>query len=446
MTPPATMYAKAGDLHIAYQVVGDGPIDLVFVPSWFSHVEVMWQEPLIESLFQSLAAFSRLIIFDARGTGMSDPVPLSDPPTLEERMDDVLAVMNAAGSDRAAIFGAAMGSQLAAVFAASHPERACGIVLFNASARYMADDDYDIGADPEVLRGVGRGFADLWGRQEAGPLWARSAAGGAVDRLRTWIPTYMRLAMSPGAASALYSMNLEVDIRAVLPSIAVPTLVMHRTNNSLVSTKHGRYVADHIRGSRYVESPGTDSAWFMDDMTPVVAEIEEFLTGARQAQATDRVLATVMFTDIVRSTEIAAEAGDKSWRDTLAAHDALVGRQLQRFQGRLIKTTGDGVLATFDGPARAIRCAVAISEAVRNLGLEVRAGLHTGEIEVVGEDVAGIGVNLAARVMSEAQANEVLVSSTVQDLVVGSAIAFEDRGPHELKGIPGTWRLAVVAG
>jgi class 3 adenylate cyclase len=305
----------------------------------------------------------------------------------------------------------------------------------------LSADGYPIGASPAVVDVACERIRSSWGRP-GGLDWLP----GADDRLKEWLPRYQRSALSPGAAVALYRMVLETDVRDVLPTIRVPTLVVHRAGNPIVPADHGRYIAEHIPDARYHEVPGVDQLWFVEDTTPVLDAIEEFLTGRVTAPTTDRVLATVLFTDIVRSTEVAAEQGDERWRDTLAAHEALVRRQLDRFNGKLIKTTGDGVLATFDGPARGIRCALAIRDAVRSLGLEVRAGLHTGEIELVGSDVAGIGVNIAARVMSLAGTSEVLASSTVQDLVVGSGIVFEDRGSHELKGIPGSWRLSAVVG
>lgn len=439
MTPPETRYAKAGDAHIAYQVVGEGPIDLLFVPSWFSHLELLWEGPQEEKVLSRLASFSRLILFDPRGTGMSDPVPLDEPLTLEQRVDDILAVMDAAGSTCAAVFGAAYGTPVAAVFAASHPQRASALALYNGSARLTRAKDYPMGAPEEIVAAISDRISATWGR--TGSLdWLPAVD----DRLRDWLPRYQRSALSPGAAAVLYRWNMHIDVRDVLPSINVPTLVIHRADNPLVRADHGRYLAEHIPGARYHEIPGIDQLWFVEDTTPVLDAVEEFFTGKVSAPVTDRVLATVLFTDIVRSTEIAADVGDDRWRDTLEAHEALVRRQLDRFTGKLIKTTGDGILATFDGPARAIRCATAIRDAVRSLGLQVRAGLHTGEIELIGSDVAGIGVNIAARVMSLAGDGEVLVSSTVQDLVVGSGISFEDRGTHELKGIPGAWRLAAV--
>ena len=441
MPLPETQYARSGDLHIAYQVVGDGPLDLLFIPSWFGHVELMWEEPQVERVLERLASFSRLVVFDHRGTGMSDPVPLSDPPTLEERMDDVCAVLDAAGCERPAVFGATVGGPLAMTFAACHPDRTSALVLYNASARYALADDYPIGTDLSGIDPFVEAIRASWGRPGTADFLP-----GASDRLRTWLPLFQRRAISPGAAAQTWRQSLLIDVRDVLPTIACPTLVLHRRDNPLVAVAHGRYIADHIPGSRFVDVPGADVLWFVEDTTSVLEEVEEFLTGMRSAPSTDRVLATVLFTDIVRSTEITADLGDERWRDTLEAHERLVDRQLERFNGKLIKTTGDGILATFDGPARAIRAAVAIRDGVRSLGVEVRVGLHTGEIELLGEDVAGIAVNLASRVMSLAESGEVLVSSTVKDLVVGSGIEFEDRGAHELKGIPGTWRLSAVAG
>ena len=437
---PETHYARSGDLHIAYQVVGEGPGDLVLVPSWFSHLEVMWQEPLIERLLQGLASFSRLILFDQRGTGMSDPVPLGNPPTLEERADDIRAVMAAAGSERTAVVGATLGAQLGAVFAACHPELVSALVLYNTSARYVRNDDYPIGAAPEFIELAVEMLSRFWGTPDPASPWL----AGANERLRNSVAYYQRMAMSPGAAAALYRANLLVDIRDVLPTIRVPTLVIHARDNRLVPPEHGRFLADHIPDARYVEVPSTDIGWFMDDMLPALGEIAEFLGGALPPAEPHRVLATVLFTDLVRSTETAAAQGDRTWRDVLDVHGAMLHRQVERYNGRVVKTTGDGILATFDGPARAIRSAVAIRDAVRRLGLEARAGLHTGEIELLEDDVAGIAVHIAARVMGLAGAGEVFVSSTVRDLVAGSGIAFKDRGVRTLKGVPGAWRVFAV--
>jgi class 3 adenylate cyclase len=440
---PQTRYARSGELHIAYQVLGQGPIDLVYVPSWISQVEHYWEEPLVARYFNRLASFSRLIIFDRRGSGLSDPVPGA--PTLEEQMDDVVAVMDAAGSERAAVFALLEGGAMAALFAATHPERTTALVLYEAQPRMSWAPDYDWAMRPEDREAVLRnGGPEHWG--DGSRMLALSPSSGDNPRLREWFARLERLAASPGTAAKLMRMNGEIDVRAVLPSIQAPTLVMHRTGDKFVDIRHSRYLADHIRGARYVELPGGEALGFGGSATSELEEIEEFLTGARHAADSERILATVMFSDIVDSTRQAAELGDRRWRERLQSVQGAIERELIRFRGRAVKVMGDGLLATFDGPARAIRCAMAIRDAGRSVfGLEIRTGLHTGEIEVIGTDVGGIAVHIGARVGSSAGPGEVLVSGTVKDLVVGSGITFEDRGERELKGVPGTWRLWAVA-
>jgi len=441
MAPP-TRYARSGELHIAYQVVGDGPVDLVYIPSWISAVEHYWDEPLVSRYFSRLASFSRLIMFDRRGSGMSDPLPRA--PTLEEQMDDVVAVMDAAGSERAALFALLEGGAMAALFAATHPERTTGLVLYEAQPRMAWAPDYDWALRREERDEYLRDGIPAWG--DGSRLAFLAPAAAANPRLREWFGRLERLAASPGMAAKLMRMNADIDVRAVLPSIKVPTLVMHRAGDRMIDIRHSRYVAEHIPQARLVELPGEQSLVFGPDAADELDEIEEFLTGARQAAHSERVLATVMFSDIVDSTTRAAELGDRRWRDLLQSVETSVGRELVRWRGRAVKTMGDGFLATFDGPARAIRCATMIrDDAQSQFGLEVRSGLHTGEIELMGDDVGGIAVHIGARVGASAGPGEVLVSGTVKDLVVGSGITFEDRGERELRGVPGRWRLFAVA-
>jgi pimeloyl-ACP methyl ester carboxylesterase len=438
-----TRYARSGDVHIAYQVVGDGPMDLVYVPSWISAFEHYWDEPVIARYFGRLASFSRLIMFDRRGSGMSDPV--THAPTLEEQMDDVVAVMDAAGSERAAVFALLEGGAMAALFAATHPERTTALVLYEAQPRMSWAPDYDWPLRREEREAyIEGGGLDNWG--DGSRILALSPSAADNPRLRAWYGRLERLAASPGTAAKLMRMNSEVDVRAVLPSIQAPTLVLHRESDPFIDVRHSRYLAEHIPNARLIVLPGEETLAFGGDGAIELDEIEEFLTGARQVPDPERILATVMFSDIVDSTSQAAELGDRRWRDILRALEGLVGRELQRFRGRAVKSMGDGFLATFDGPARGIRCATSIRDAARaTFGLEVRSGLHTGEIEVIGDDVGGIAVHIGARVGASAGPGEVIVSGTVKDLVVGSGITFEDRGEQELKGVPGLWRLWAVA-
>jgi class 3 adenylate cyclase len=438
MAPP-TRYARSGDLHIAYQVVGKGPIDLVFVPTWISQVEHYWEEPSIARYFERLAAFSRLILFDRRGSGLSDPVTRA--PTLEEQMDDVVAVMDAAGSEQAAVYAQLEGGAMAALFAATHPERTTALVLYEAMPRMSWAPDYDWALRPEERDSR---LAETWG--DGSRILALAPHSSSNIRLRDWFARLERLAASPGTAAKLSMMNAQVDVRAVLPTIKVPTLVLHRAGDKFVDPRHSRYLAEHIPRARYVELAGDDVITFGAETRVLLDEIEEFLTGTRHAPDSERILATVMFSDIVDSTRRAAELGDRRWRELLESIESSVRRELDRFRGRAVKTMGDGLLATFDGPARAIRCATAIRDGARSqFGLDVRSGLHTGEVEVIGDDVGGIAVHIGARVGANAAPGEVLVSGTVKDLVVGSGIRFEDRGERELRGVPGQWRLWAVA-
>jgi class 3 adenylate cyclase/pimeloyl-ACP methyl ester carboxylesterase len=442
MNPPDVHYAKSGDVHIAYQVVGEGPLDLIYAPEFWNSIEAMWEEPGFAKFLARLASFSRLICFDQRGSGMSDPVAIAEIPTLEGWIDDVRAVMEAAGSNRAALLGTGGGGMMTSVFAATHPEQTHALVLINSFARLTRDDDHPWGNSPEHEERVIWEMHHGWGRGVLLELLGPSVVGDA--RFRQWWARYQRLGSSPGTVLAIRGMLQRSDIREVLPSIRVPTLVVHRKDNRGVEVGQGRYLAEHIAGAKYVEVPGVDYFPFVGDSDAILDEVEEFLTGARHARMESRVLATVMFTDIVGSTERAAELGDSTWRDLLQAHYEVIRTELEHFRGREIDTAGDGFLASFDGPARAVRCAGEISQSVRSLGLEIRAGLHTGEIELVGDDVRGIAVHIGARVSAMARPGEVLVSSTVKDLVAGSGIEFEDRGTHQLKGVPGEWRLYSV--
>jgi class 3 adenylate cyclase len=439
---PETRYAKSGDVNIAYQVVGEGPFDLVYVPGWISNVELMWEEPSHAHLLRRLASFSRLILFDKRGTGLSDPVPLDRLPTLEQRMDDVRAVMDATGSDEAALFGSSEGGLMSVLFTATYPDRTRALVTHAIYAKRLWSPDYPWAPTPDARAAEIEETERAWG----GDMDISVLAPSADEAFKRRAVAYLRRSASPGAAVALLRMNSQIDVRAALPAIRVPTLVLHRVDDLDVNVEEARWIASQIPDAKYVELPGDDHLIWAGDVDGLIDEVEEFLTGTRPAREPDRVLATVLFTDIVGSSERAAQLGDRAWRELLAGHHAAVRRQLERFHGREVDTAGDGFLATFDGPARAIRCGYAIQEAVRELGLEVRAGLHTGEVELADGKVTGIAVHTGARVAALAQAGEVLVSSTVKDLVAGSGLAFEDRGTHELKGVPGEWRLYAVSG
>jgi class 3 adenylate cyclase len=441
---PETRYARRGDIHVAYQVLGDGDVDLVLVSEWFGHLEARWDIPSVDRFLRRLSSFSRLISFDKYGIGLSDPAPPGSLPPLEEWMDDVRTVMDAAGSERAAILGAGDGGTMAAMFAASYPDRASSLILVNSTARLAWAPDYPIGLPAERQEMLIRLVEQTWGTAEL--LTAINPSLAHLPRAQAEVARALRLAASPATAAAVIRMLFQLDIRPILLSIRVPTLVMHRRDNEILTIDHGRYLVDHIGGARFVELPGADYVVGIGDVDSVVDEVEEFLTGARAFVDTDRVLATVLFTDIVGSTERASVLGDRDWKELLERHDGLIRQKLGAFRGVEIHTTGDGFLATFDGPARAIRCARSIVDAVHQIDLQVRAGIHTGEIELMGDQVGGIAVHIGARVAALADADQVLVSGTVKDLVAGSGIAFEDRGSHTLKGVPGEWRLFAVAG
>jgi pimeloyl-ACP methyl ester carboxylesterase/plasmid stabilization system protein ParE len=444
---PPTHYAKSGNVSIAYQVVGRGPIDVVLVPGFATQIELQWDLPPLARFFERISSFSRLLLFDKRGTGLSDPV--ADVPTLEQRIDDVRAVMDAAGSGRASLVGISEGGAMSALFAATHPERVTSLVLYGAMARTTEAPDYPWASPAEALRESAAEFiAPYWGQRAEAmvELFAPSTIDGDPDpQALEALARVQRSAASPAMIQQIFEMFLDVDVRAVLPTIHVPTLVLHRRGDRVVNWRAAEDLARQIPSARYVELEGIDHLPWAGDQDAVLGEVEEFLTGARSVPEPDRVLATVMFTDIVGSTERAGELGDARWRDLLSEHQSTVRRELERFRGREVKTLGDGSLATFDGPARAVRCGQSIVTAARSLGLEVRIGVHSGEVELMDDDVGGIAVHIAARVGSLATPGEVLASSTVKDLVAGSGIRFADRGAKHLKGIPDEWRLFAAA-
>ncbi len=435
-----TRYAKSAGVNIAYQVVGEGPVDVLVAPGWVSHVEEAWEEQSYSRFLTKLVGFARLIIFDRRGTGLSDPV--AHLPTLEERMDDVRAVMDAAGSERAFLVGISEGGPMCTLFAASHPERTAGLILCNTFACNIRSDDYPIGAARDEFRSLMDVVESRWGEGLTAEVFAPSRTGDA-DFKAGW-GRFERLSVSPGGARKLIGMIEDIDVRDVLSTVNVPTLVIHRRGDQVISVSAGRYMAEHIAGARFVELEGKDHFIWTEGSDAYLDEIEHFVTGARSVATADRVLATVLFVDIVDSTRMLAELGDKRWGEVLDRFYTTLRRELDRFRGREIDSAGDGVFATFDGPARAIECACAVRDGVGPLGLAVRCGLHTGECEVIGDKVGGIAVHLGARVAATAEAGEVLVSSTVKDLVAGSELRFAERGTHELKGIPGAWNLFAV--
>lgn len=436
-----TRYAKSGDLNIAFQIFGEGPVNLVYIPGWASNVENVWAFPEFTGFADRLAQFCTIVMLDRRGTGLSDPV--SDPPTLEERMDDVRAVMDAVGWERAAILGVSEGGPMAITFGATYPERTLALVLYGTFARMARADDYPFGMPVDRAQKWLESFETRWGKGELSSYFTPNHAGNpemirALGRLE-------RLAMSPGTAKKLFTLLFETDVRSVLPTVRVPTLVIHRAGDKPVRLAHAQYMADRIEGSRLVVLDGEDHMPFMGDQDTLVAEIREFLTGERAVPEADRVLTTILFCDIVDSTRRASELGDHAWRNLLARFYAIADDKLKQFRGRKLDTAGDGLFASFDGPARAVRCGEALCGAVTPLGVQLRVGVHTGECEVLGEKYSGIAVHLGARIASAADPGHVLVSSTVKDLVVGSGIRFEDLGPRALKGVPEPWRLYRVA-
>jgi class 3 adenylate cyclase len=434
-----TKYARSGDVHIAYRVFGEGPHDIVLIPGTLSHVELYWEFPPNAYIVKRLSSFARLIVFDKRGQGLSDRVAEQ---TLEERTGDVRAVMDAVGSERATILGWSEGGPMSLMFAATYPERATALAVFGSYASMRADP---WGIAPELFESTLKQIERGWGQ---GVLVPMNAPSRANDEAFIGFTAHLeRAAASPGAIVALFRANYEIDVRHILPSIRVPTVILHRIGDNLVPVECGRYLARNIPGAKYVELPGVDhmiQALDQDVLDDLLDEIEELVTGARHRPEPDRAVATLMFTDVVSSTERAVELGDRQWREVLGNFYATVRKELATFRGRDVNTTGDGLLATFDGPARAIRCACSIRDRVRPLGLQIRTGLHTGECELIGDDVGGIAVHIAARVSAKADPGEVLVSSTVKDLVAGSQLRFADRGAHQLKGVPDEWRLYSV--
>ncbi len=446
---PQVRYARtSGGVHIAYQVVGEGPRDLVFVPGFFSNLQWQWELPSYARFLHRLAAFSRLIIVDRRGTGLSDRFSPDDLPPLEDLADDLEVVLDAVGTSSATLFGAEDGGAICSLFATSRPERSSGLILYA-----MNPGGPPLGRTEEEREAFWQEMFDLvhtsWGTRTFARWDAAHSIPSRLDdeEFLRWYEAFLQLSASPSTAEALLRLMLQTDVRAILPTIAVPALVIHRTDDPLIPVEHSRAVASAIAGSRLVELPGDDHYWVTGDNDAIADEIEEFMTGARPVPDHDRILATVLFTDIVDSTARSAAVGDRDWREVREHHDRIVREQIDRFRGREIKTMGDGFLATFDGPARGVRCAEAIATGVQPLGIEIRAGLHTGEVAFEGEDVSGLGVAIGARVGAKAAANEVLVSQTVKDLVAGSGLTFEDAGEHELKGVPDRWRLyRVVSG
>jgi class 3 adenylate cyclase len=435
-------YARNGDVSLAFDVFGEGERDILVTFGWVGAFQAAWDNPQHARWLERLGTLGRVILWDKRGTGLSDRLPADELPTLEERMDDMRVVLDEVGSERAVLFGISEGASLSSVFAATYPERADALLLLGGFARTLYADDYAWAPTREVAEEFNERVGSTWGDNAwLLKLWAPSIADDPIAQ-EAW-NRMLVFGASPATAVAWLEMVQDTDVRHVLPAIGVPALVMHRVDDRIMPVEHGRYLGEHIPGARYVELPRADHLWWIDG-DDILDEVESFLTGASAAYEPDRVLATVMFTDIVDSTTRAAELGDRRWRDLVEEHDRLVRSRLERYRGREVKTLGDGFLATFDGPGRAIRCASDLRDGVRKLGLELRAGLHTGECELAGDDIRGIAVNIGARVGAHAAPGEVLVSQTVKDLVAGSGLGFEDRGEHELKGVPGSWRLYSV--
>ena len=439
---PETQYARSGEVNIAYQVAGEGEVDLLFVPGWVSHIEYAWEEPAFAPFLERMASFSRLILLDRRGTGLSDPV--DQLPTLEERMDDLVAVMDAAGSERSFLFGISESGPMCILFAATYPERTAGLLLCNTFATNVRSEDHPWATSHEQSNQLQQLVDESWGTGVTARIFAPSRANDEAF-VQSWA-RFERRAVSKGAMRKILGMISDTDVRRVLPSISVPTLVVHRTGDQATRVEGGRYLAEHIPGARIVEVPGRDHFPWVGDTEAILEEVEQFVTGTRRGAEPDRILATVLFIDIVDSTHHLAEWGDRRWRELLGQFYSILRENLEQSRGREIDTTGDGLFAAFDGPARAIRCACRASKAIGSLGIAIRAGLHTGECDVIGDKVSGIAVHVGARVCATAGPNEVLVSSTVKDLVAGSGLRFEDRGFQALKGIPDEWRLYAVEG
>jgi class 3 adenylate cyclase len=433
-------YARSGDLRIAYATFGEGPVDFVFVPGFVSHLENWWEANASARFFKRIASFSRLIMFDKRGTGLSDRY--SGVPTLEERIDDVRAVMDAVDSESAFVCGLSEGGPMSILFSATYPERTRGLILMGSNVRMLKAPDWPYGWPRERFEELLEEMSENWGQGGLMNLFLPNFTADERAR-RLWV-RYQRMGGSPGTARALMEANALIDVRPVLPHVQVPTLVIHRTDERLAPIDGARYLAEHIPDARLLEQPGNDHLPWLGDADGVLDAIEEFVTGSRHRVDEDRILATVLFTDIVDSTRRAADTGDRRWRELLDAHDEIGSREVERFRGRAVKSLGDGMLAVFDGPARGVHCAEAIRDAVTELGIEIRAGLHVGECELRGDDVGGLAVHIGARVAGLARPGEILVSRTVRDLVAGSGLSFAERGEHELKGVPERWPLYAV--
>lgn len=437
---PETKYAHSGDVSIAYQVIGSGPLDLVYVMGWVSNIEYYWQDPAMNRFLKRLSSFARLIVFDKRGTGLSDKV--TSLPTLEQRMDDVRAVMDAVGSQKAALLGVSEGGPMCCLFAATCPERTTALIMYGSYARRIWSPDYPWAPTPEERQVFYDAIKNGWGGVVDLDTLAPTMMQNAP--FKKWWAAYLRHSASPADALALAKMNTEIDTRPILPAIHVPALILHRTHDMDISVEGSRYMAQQIPNARFVELPGNDHLLWVGDTEKLLNEIELFLTGELHPFEPDRILTTCLFTDIVDSTAAVQSMGDERWRVLLQRHNDIVRNQLAHFKGREVKTTGDGFLATFDGPARAVRCACAIRDQVRELGIEIRAGLHTGECDVIDNDISGISVHTTERIMSQAMPGEVLSSNTVKDLVAGSGIRFEKKGVFSLKGIAGEWEIYAV--
>lgn len=438
---PKTYYAKCGDINIAYQVTGEGPIDVIYVPGWISNLDQAWQYPDYAHVFERLGSFARLIRFDKRGTGLSDRD--IEFPTLEQRIEDVTAVMDAVGSERAVLLGTSEGGNMSVLFAATYPERTAGLILYGCFAKGVWAPDYPWAAKREALNEELAVIARDWG----GPYDFQNGAPSLVgdEAAAEWFAAYLRASAGPKAAISIWNWNADIDVRTILPTIQVPTLVLHRTGDRWQPVEEGRYLAENIQAAKYIELPGDDHLIFAGDSSQLLDEIEEFVTGVRPRPQFDRVLLTVMFTDIVGSTSMASEIGDARWKEVLQRHDSICRQELKRHGGTEINTTGDGFLVTFEGPTSAVLCAAAIRQRLSETGIKIRAGLHTGECERRGDDVSGIAVHLTSRLMQHAADGGVVASRTVKDLVVGSGIKFEDRGEVALRDIPGTWQIFTVA-
>ena len=436
-------FARSDDVDVAYHVVGDGPLDIVYVQGAWSHLQVNWELPAFRRFCERLGEFSRVILFDKRGMGMSSRVPGGTP--LDVRMDDVRAVMDEVGSESATLIGNSEGGPLSMLFAGAHPDRTAGLILMGGEVRERRDEDWPWGeATEEEFEASMANLADRWGRPGGRFMEGFAPSQETTPWLADWSTRLQANANTPGGAEAFMRMAFDIDVRNIVSSIRVSTLILHAVGDKICHVENGRFLAREIDNARYVELDGADHLpWFTPDQA--LGEIQEFVTGYRVSQTPDRVLATVLLTDVVRSTETAAAFGDQRWRETLEAHNDIVRSEIARFRGKEVNTTGDGFLVTFDGPARAIQCAEEIARRARSLGIEVRAGVHTGEVEAIGDDIAGIAVHIASRIAGLAEAGEVLASSTVRDLVAGSGLRFVDRGSHQLRGVPGKWQILAVA-